>query len=130
MKLFHFLIFDKNVEGTAPLESDPTYNTLLASGEKLKAFAITDTVSGSSPTLNIRLEESGDQIQWRNKAANGEIDALPLSTSAKTMATGYDDGSQPTNGFARLRIFLGGANPKAHVRVWVTGRGEHRMGGT
>jgi hypothetical protein len=47
-----------------------------------------------------------------------------LSTTANTTAVGRDAGTVPSAAFIRLRVQLNGTTPKAHVRVWVTGRGE------
>lgn len=124
MRLFHVGMYDENVEGTTALYTDPTHNNLLGSVEKLSIFALTDTVSGTSPTLTVQIEESGDQVHWTNKVATPEINGTALSTSAVTTAVGRDAGTTPSAGFLRLRVVLGGTSPKAHVRIWVTGRGE------
>jgi len=124
MRIFHIDLYDDNMEGTTALYTDPSHNALLGSVEKLSIFAITDTVSGTSPTLTVQIEESGDQVHWVNKAGTPEINAVALSTSALTTAVGRDAGGTPSNGFLRLRVVLGGTSPKAHVRLFVTGRGE------
>lgn len=124
MRLFHAQIYDENVEGTTALFTDPSHNGLLGSVEKLSIFAITDTVSGTSPTLLVQIEESGDQVHWVNKIGSAEIPATAISTTALTTLVGRDQGTQPSQGFLRLRVVLGGTSPKAHVRLWVTGRGE------
>lgn len=124
MRLFHVAVYDENVEGTGTLYTDPSHNALLGSVEKLSIFAITDTASGTSPTLTVQIEESGDQVHWVSKAGTAEINAAAVSTTALTTAVGRDTGATPSNGFLRLRVTLGGTTPKAHVRLWVTGRGE------
>lgn len=124
MRLFHAQIYDENIEGTTALYTDPTHNGLLGSVEKLSIFALTDTVTGTTPTMTVQIEESGDQVHWTNKIATAEINATSLSTTAVTTAVGRDAGGTPSAGFLRLRVVLGGASPKAHVRIWVTGRGE------
>jgi len=117
-------LYDENVEGILPLFTDPSHNALLGSVEKLSIFAITDTVSGTSPTMTVQIEESGDQVHWINKTGTAEINGAALSTTVLTTAVGRDTGATPSSGFLRLRVVLGGTSPKAHVRLWVTGRGE------
>jgi hypothetical protein len=127
MRLFHAQIYDENIEGTTALYTDPTHNGLLGSVEKLSIFAITDTVTGTAPTLTVQIEESGDQVHWTNKIATAEINGTSLSTTAVTTAVGRDAGTTPSGGFLRLRVSLAGTTPKAHVRLWVTGRGEQAV---
>lgn len=124
MRLFHAQVYDENVEGTTALYTDPTHNSMLGSVEKLSIFAITDTVSGTSPTLQVQIEESGDQVHWVNKAGAAEIPATAISAAALTTLVGRDTGATPSQAFLRLRVTLGGTTPKGHVRIWVTGRGE------
>ncbi|HKY37237.1 MAG TPA: hypothetical protein VJN18_14940 [Polyangiaceae bacterium] len=124
MRRFHVLLHDDRIEGTSPLYSDPSHNALLGSVEALCIYSAAENASGTTPTLTVQVEESGNQVYWRNKAGTAEINSVTLSTAARTVAVGRDNGSVPSLGFLRLRVQLGGANPKARVRIWVTGRGE------
>jgi hypothetical protein len=125
MRVYHTLVFDENIEGTAALYSDPMYNDQLAVTEKLEIFAVADTVAGTSPTLTAQIEESPDGIHWQNKNGTAEINAVSLSTTLNTIAVGRDAGTNLGSGLCRLRVVIGGTgNPKGHVRVWATGRGE------
>jgi hypothetical protein len=124
MRLFHAQVYDENIEGTTALYTDPSNNGLFGSVEELSIFAVADTVSGTTPTLTVQIEESADQIHWVNKIPTAEINAQALSLTVKTVVVGRDNGSVPSSGFLRLRVSLGGTTPKAHVRLWVTGRGE------
>jgi len=117
-------MYDENIEGTTALFTDPSQNALLGSVEKLTIYTITDTVSGTSPTLTVQIEESPDQINWTNKSGTAEINGVALSTTQKTSTVGRDNGTVPASGFIRLRVSVGGTTPKAHIRIWVTGRGE------
>ena len=81
MRVFHTLVFDDNLEGTATtLYSDPSHNAMLGLVEKLTLFAVSDTVSVTG-TLAVQIEESGDQVRWTTKVANPEL-TQTLSTSA------------------------------------------------
>ena len=126
MRVFHSLVFDENIEGTTSTSTlDASWNSQLGLPDKLTIFAVTDTVSNgaTNPTLNVQIQESPDQVHWMNKAT-AEIQAT-VSTATNSMVVGRDPGTTPSAGFVRLLIWLNGtAPPKAHVRVWVTGRGE------
>ena len=130
MRVFHSLVYDENIETTATNVNytDASWNSQLGLPDKLTIFALTDTVSGSAtPNLTVQIEESPDQVHWAAKltGATAEIYTQTLSTAANTPLVGRDAGATPSAAFIRLRIALGGAsNAKAHVRIWVTGRGE------
>ena len=126
MRVFHSLVFDENIEGTTEVYTDPTWNAQLGLPDKLTLFAVTDTASATTgPTLTVRIEESGDQIHWTSKTGTPEINAQTMSTTANTVFVGRDNGTNPTAGFVRLRLTLGGTGAlKGHVRLFITGRGE------
>lgn len=124
MRTYHTLVFDEMIEGTAPVYSDPSYNGLLASTEKVELAAVVDTVSGTSPTLTVRIHEGPDGIHWRNKNATAEINGVSITAVPVPLTVGLDAGANLGSGQARLEVTLGGTNPKAHVRIWATGRGE------
>src|SRR4051812_44198546 len=128
MRVFHSLVFDENIEATTNIYTDASWNAQLGLPDKLTIFALTDTVSGTSPTLSVQIEEGPDQVHWQSKlgtaTTTAEIFSTALSAAANTVAVGRDAGAVPSAAFIRLRIALGGTSPKAHVRVWVTGRGE------
>lgn len=130
MRVFHSLVFDENIESTATATIDASWNSQLGLPDKLTIFALTDTVSMTgTPTLNVQIEESPDQVHWLNKtgsAGAAELTAT-LFTAANTIAVGRDPGTNPSAGFVRLKTWIvgsGGQTPKLHVRLWVTGRGE------
>lgn len=124
MRVFHSLVFDENIEATTAQYIDASWNAQLGLPDKLTIFAIGDTASGTTPTLLVQIEESPDQVHWLNKNATAEINGSNLSTTANTVLVGRDAGTTPSAAFIRLRIVLGGTTPKAHIRIWVTGRGE------
>lgn len=126
MRVFHTLVFNENMEGTTLLYSDPTHNAVLGLVEKLSIFALGDTVTGTT-SLTVQIEESPDQVHWQSKGTAAEINGSALSTSAVVPLVGRDAGTVPASGFLRLRVALTGTTPEAHVRIWVTGRGEQTM---
>ena len=126
MRIFHRLVFDGYVNGSASVYSDPTLAVLLGSVDQLAIGGYTTQVSGTSPTLTVQVEHSFDNVRWQNRNTTAEVNAATLSTSAET-SFGGDDGdptARPRLEFARLRIALGGTSPAGQVRVWVTGHDE------
>lgn len=122
MQLFHTLVFDDAIEGITSVYSDSRFNAEIGSADKLQVMGVVSQVSGTSPTITVQLEHSADNRNFVNKSSTAEIDGTALSTSAITVVKGYDAGSEPLGGRARLRITLGGTSPKARVRLWITGR--------
>lgn len=130
MRVFHSLVFDENIETTGNIYTDASWNSQLGLPDKLTIFALTDTVTGANTNLTVQIEEGPDQVHWQSKlgtaTTTAEIFTAALASTANTIAVGRDAGTTPSAGFIRLRIQLGPstASPKAHVRIWVTGRGE------
>ncbi|HVW25107.1 MAG TPA: hypothetical protein VHC69_07025 [Polyangiaceae bacterium] len=126
MRVFHSLVFDENIESSTVTSTiDASWNAQLGLPDKLTIFAVVDTVTQGTnvPTLNVQIQESPDQVHWLNKAGSPELTAT-LSTAANTVAVARDPGTTPNAAYVRLQIWLLGNTPKAHIRVWVTGRGE------
>src|SRR5882724_6250911 len=126
MRVFHSLVYDENIESTTVNYCDAAWNAQLGLPDKLTIFTLTDTASGTRPTLTVQIEEGPDQVHWLPKlgTTTAEIYTAALLTTANTSLVGRDAGTTPSAAFIRLRIQLGGTTPKAHVRIWVTGRGE------
>jgi hypothetical protein len=124
MQLFHELVFDDAIEGTASVHSDPRFNAQLAAADRFQIMGVVSqvSVSGGTPTITVQLEHSADDRNFVNKSGTAEISAVTLSTTTITVVSGSDAGSVPLGGFARLRIALGGTSPRTRVRLWVTGR--------
>lgn len=116
------LVFDDFVVGTTAVYTSPEFNDELGRCERLAIQAIADQVTGTSPTLLVQQEHSSDQRNFSNKNGAAEIPATSISTTATTVLTGYELGTNPSHGYIRLRIQLGGTSPQAHVKIWVTGR--------
>lgn len=140
MRVFHSLVLDENLEiGTSTastvgttIYTDASWNSQMGLPDKLTIFALTDTVTGTAtgtgaPQLTVQIEESPDQVHFQSKTTTPEISSTTLSTAANTLAVGRDAGTTPSAAFIRLRTTLsvaGSTGGKAHVRLWVTGRGE------
>jgi hypothetical protein len=125
MRIFHKLVFDGYVNGTANVYSDPALAMQLGMPDQLAIGGYTVQVTGTSPTLTVQVEHSFDNIRWQNRnTAAAEVAAATLSTSTETPFQGQDGNptARPTLPFVRLRIALGGTTPNGQVRLWVTGR--------
>lgn len=116
------LVFDEFVVGTTAVFTSPEFNDELGRNERLAIQAITDQVTGTLPTLQVQQEHASDQRNFTFKNGSAEIPATTISATATTILTGYELGTNPSHGYVRLRIQLGGTSPQAHVKIWVTGR--------
>lgn len=130
MRTFHKLVFDDSVDGTTAVYTPPSVEPLLGLCEALTISGYAAGVSGTTPTLTVRIEQSPDQRHWSDRNGTAEINAASLSTTAETTFQGNDGSPVGATrpGFARLKITLGGTTPKARLRIWVTGRGELTLG--
>jgi hypothetical protein len=124
MRTFQALVFDDTLDSSTPLYIDPSFNDELGSMEELVISGVAVALSGTAPTLTVQLEESPNQIHWRNKAGTPEISAAPLSLTTFTNVKGRDAGALPTSGFVRLRVEVGGTSPRVQVKLWVAVRAE------
>ena len=124
MRTFQALVFDDTLDSSAPLYVDSSFNDELGSMEELSIFGVAVALSGTAPTLTVQVEESPNQIHWRNKTATPEINAAPLSLTTFTNVQGRDAGGVPSSGFVRLRVAVGGTTPRVHVKLWVAVRAE------
>lgn len=127
MRIFHKLVFDGYVNGTAPVYSDPSLAMQLGMPDQLAIGGYTTQVTGTSPTLTVRVEHSFDNVRWQDRNITAEVNAFALTPGgAETNFSGQDGDPtlRPRLEFVRLRIALGGTGPAGQVRVWVTGHDE------
>ena len=124
MRLFHQMVFDGYVSGTADVFTDSSHDALLGMADQLSISGYTAQVTGTTPTITVRVENSFDQRRWQNRNTTAEVNAVTLSTSQETTFQGQDGNpvTRPTLAFGRLKITLGGTTPNGQVRIWVTGR--------
>jgi hypothetical protein len=123
MRTFQALVFDDTLDSSTPLYIDPSFNDELGSMEELSIFGVAVALAGA-PTLSVQIEESPNQIHWRNKGASPEINGVTVSTTTFTNVQGRDAGSVPASGFVRLRVEVGGTTPRVQVKLWVAVRAE------
>lgn len=124
MRLFHQLVFEGYINGTAAIYTDNQFDALLGSADQLSLSGYAAQVGGTSPTVTVQVEQSFDQNRWQPRNGTAEINATALATSGETNFQGQDGdpASRATLAFARLKISLGGSSPAGQIRVWATGR--------
>lgn len=125
MRQFNALVFDEFISGQTMVFTSAALDDRLGKPNQLSLFAVADNVSGTAPTLSVQIYTSADGRNFVTKSQQGpEINTISLSTGATNVATGYDQfsGSLGSFGYVRLGITLGGTNPAAHVKIYVTGR--------
>ncbi len=120
------LIFDDVVQGTSDVYTDPKWNEKLGVADVFTVGAIASQAGGTSPTLTVQVEQGPDERRWENRNTTAEINGVTLSKTAENVETANDgDPAGATRlAFVRLRIQLGGTDPQARLKIWVTGRGE------
>jgi hypothetical protein len=121
MHLFTLDVFDDIISGTGGTwDSASIHNGVLGSADVISIHAVTTGVSGTSPTLTVRLQSAADGEYWTNAATNPEINGLAIANETILVGTNTAAGMIQAN--ARLRITLGGTSPKCRLRLSVTGR--------
>jgi hypothetical protein len=122
MRRFVITIFDEWVYGSAMYTSD-VFEELLASVEQFSIQAIADAVSGGGTiTLTVGCESSSDARTWT--VHPDLISAATIDVETTNVKVGWfpSGGALMAQGLIRLKIALGGATPKARVRLMVCGR--------
>lgn len=116
MRLFNILAFDEVITGTSKTWYSPSeLNEALGQAETLAIHAFTTTVSGTSPTVTLRVEHSADGQDW-SASAVGSATAITEQGSIFLPFAGYQ------TRYARLGAALAGTSPQCRLRLYVTGR--------
>ncbi len=122
MRSFTELVFDDFVAGTAANYTPNHFSALLGSADQLHLHAVCGGVTGTTVTLTVTIEMSGDDRSYVRKNLTSEINAQSLGANAVTSLFGNDPGTAPSAGYVRLSINLGGTAPVAQVKIYATGR--------
>ena len=112
-------VFDEYVDGTTPIDSGPQLNELFGRADKIAfQFYVTNSSSGSTPTLTATYWHSTDGTSW--------VTHTTLLSAVDISSTPYevfkDTGSAILGAFGKVQITLGGTTPAAYIRVMATGR--------
>jgi hypothetical protein len=121
MRLFTLEVFDDVISGTGTnWYSTAMHNSILGSADVFAIQAVTTGVSGTTPTLTVRLQSAADAENWANAAGTAEINAQGIANETSLVGTNSaDPGMIQAN--VRLQISLGGTSPKCRLRLYVTG---------
>jgi hypothetical protein len=94
--------------------------------DELAIQIIADQVTGTTPSMELQIEHSGDGRNWSNKAAAAELTfgngSLGVGVTNKLGA--LDAGTIPALGLVRIRLTLGGTSPAAHIKLNICGRDD------
>jgi len=122
------IVFSRNVFATTIIDSSnyyspPEFDRLIGTAEKYCVQVMTTGVSGASLTMDVTLQTSENGTLWNPRSS--PIKTVAVSEGA--VLFGYDLGTAPGSGgrSTRVQVVLLGTNPKAYVRVWLTGRDAH-----
>lgn len=126
MRTFTRLVFDDHVPGTTAVFTSDAFSDLLGAADQLAIQVVATNISGTSPSLILRVQTSHDGRLWSYKSATPEIDSRGITPGGTTTEVGTDSGATPSLARVRLQIALGGTNPAAYLRVWVSGRASRK----
>lgn len=127
MRLYHLQVFDDIISGTSSTwYSNADHDSTLGGADWIVVGAVTSSVSGTSPSLSLFVEYSGDGINWSSPfppLLGGSISNQGLH--ANVLSPG---GTFPVLlSHIRLKFTLSGTNPQCRLRLYVTGRARGRF---
>jgi hypothetical protein len=116
MQAFNKQVLDETISGTSSTwYSSADFNELLGQADRLGVSAVVGDVSGSNPSLRVRVDHSADGEHWSELGP--EINTEITSNTTYMMAF--------EGGLALLRfrvMFAGGTNPQCRLKLNVIGR--------
>lgn len=122
MRIFHAKLLDDTLEGNGVfLEPSWPFAALLGRAESLKFFCVADQIVGT-PTLDITIY--GGNAGDSDETTKSVIHAA-LSSGSNTLTGTYSpaDPTYPPPRYPFVVASISGAGAKAHVSLWVCGRG-------
>lgn len=129
MRLFQAQVLDEFLEGDgASGEPAHSWGLLLARAESLKVTCIVDTVV-ASPTLTVTLLGGISDVTYFEATKSPIVPATGLGTGTTVLTGTYSglDAGFPPPRHLTLNAVINGAGGKAHVRMWVCGRGPQLL---
>jgi hypothetical protein len=116
MLSFTRLVFDEIIAGTATTWfTSAGFNDLLGSADRVSLHLITTDVSGTSPTLECSLQESGNAMDWVDLSPS--LQGSIVTDGSKILRAG----SAESSAFGRIKVFLGGTSPRCRLKVYAVG---------
>jgi hypothetical protein len=127
MKIFHELVLDQYMEDTADFFLNRIYwSPVMGQVESLRFFGVADQVAGTGVNLAWSLYDYQD-FSVSHDHLVALLPSVPLTAGQTKMfqaAIAPTDAGMPASYAYLLSCFLTGTAPKAHVRIWATGRGR------
>lgn len=109
--------FNTQISGNAMLHTSPKFNDLLGRADVLQVQTYVSGVTGTSPTITVKVQGTNDGIHW--------FELETLENAVSIAAPPYISVKETTKflcGAVRLEISLGGSDPTANVILAVCGR--------
>jgi hypothetical protein len=123
MRIFNELVFDEYMEGQAQYRRFHWW-PVLGNFETLRFFGVADLVP-TTVSLNLTLYQLPTFSFTYAKALMAVSESLSAGqTTQFTEAMTPTSPGMPASGYYALVCSLATASRKAHVRIWVTGRGR------
>lgn len=116
-------VWEGGVSGTNPIWTGPELYERIANAEKWFVQARATQTTGTNPGLDVKLQDSNDGINWRDKTTliTGASNNIPINTV--TTLYGNDTGTANVGGCKmRVQIMLSGTTPGAFIELWLTMR--------
>ncbi len=118
-------VVNDSIPSSSEVYSAAQFNEVLGSCDQVALHAVCDQITSSSPTISVRLHQSGDNRNFEAKTGSAIIASVSLTAGATSNAFGADAGTTPNQGFIRLAITLGGTGTvSGHVRIYATLRDQ------
>src|SRR5689334_8348090 len=124
MLLFHELVADDYVppDGIARF-AKRHWDPVLGNLEQLRIMVVADRVSGSGPLLSMNVFESPDLSDAVLNAFAFPFVNAPLTVGQANVLTASLTPSTVASYSYTFSYVLTGTTPRAHIRIWVSGRG-------
>ena len=126
MRVFHELVVDDYIEGNSGVSgfrlSKFVWTSVLGHFDALRLIVVADRVSGGSPSLSISLFDSPDAERSATLAQDLGSTLVAGQTNVWSAAVSLSQGLPASYASWFIYWLNGTGNPKAHVRIWVTGR--------
>jgi len=131
MRLFQALLLDEHLEDGGSGQTVVTSNgwsLLLARAESLKFTCIADAISGAT-TPNVRIDLLGTNSDGLGEFTKTLLDqAIQPGVNSDVLPYGPADTNYPPPRYLAVAVSIsGGSGRKAHVQLWVCGRGPQLL---
>jgi len=131
MRLFQALLVDEHLEDGGSGQTVVTSNgwsLLLARAESLKFTCIADQISGATTPV-IRIHLLGTNSDGIGEFTKPLLDqAIQAGVNSDILPYGPEDATYPPPRYLAVSVgIIGGVGRKAHVKLWVCGRGPQLL---